>query len=138
MNKFLAILLTFSLILPAKSASFDEFLSILARTESDNNPKAYNKHEKAIGIYQIRPDYFEDARDFDKSLSKYTQNDCYNPKIAGLVVNSYMRRYEKKAFNNNDFYSMAMAHNGGPSWREGNQKKKNKLKEYWRRFQSRK
>jgi hypothetical protein len=134
MIKIVASLVVFSSILVAESASFDGFTSILARVESSNNPKAYKKSEKAVGIYQIRPDYFKDAKEFDKNLSNYTHNDCYNPKVSKLVVRAFMLRYEPKAYKENNYKVMAMAHNGGPSWRISNPKKRVKLDYYWGLF----
>lgn len=134
MKKIIAILSVFCSSFIAQSASFDEFTKILARVESSNNPKAYKKSENAIGIYQIRPDYFMDAKEFNKSLSNYLHKDCYDAKISKSVVRAFMLRYEPKAYKENNYKVMAMAHNGGPGWRFAKKDKKKNLDSYWERF----
>lgn len=111
---------------------FDKFLTILARVESSGKTNAFNKSEDAIGIYQIRPDYFTDAAEYNKSLKKYSHNDCYNPEIARMVVKSYMERYCKT----NNFETWAKTHNGGGRYYlNKNKQYKSNLEKYWARFQ---
>lgn len=129
MKKLILILSIFSLnlgVFGRELKDFDKFLKILAVVESSNNPKAYNKSEKAIGIYQIRPDYFKDAQEFNKELINFTHSDCYNPEISKIVVKSYLSRYCKE----NDFESWARCHNAGWNWK----KKLNKTDKYWAKF----
>ncbi len=111
--------------------NFNHFLGILARVESSNNPKAYNKSENAIGIYQIRLNYFIDATKYDKNLAKYEHSDCFNPEISKLVVKAYFGKYSKT----NDFEEWARLHNGGPNWKNKTGKSKENLNRYWENFQ---
>lgn len=133
MNKKLLILIViFSSILPIFGNSLgnvnlnDRFFKALGAVESSNNPKAYNKKEDAIGIFQIRPAYFKDAVEFDKNLSKYKHSDCYSPEISKLIVKSYMARYCK----NGNVSDLARAHNSGPNWKN----KKDLTNNYWEKF----
>ena len=114
----------------AQNKDFGLFLNILGQIESSNNPKAYNKKEKAIGIYQIRLNYFKDAQQFNPKLRKYTHKNCFDPLISRWVVKSYMRHYEPKALKENDFETLARCHNGGCNWRN----KKELTNKYWQKF----
>ena len=132
------ILFTFISILAVYSAfsqnnkDFNQFLTILAKVESSGKTNAFNKSENAIGIYQIRPDYFKDAQKQNKQLSLLSHRDCYNPEVAKLVVKSYMERYCKT----NNFETWAKSHNGGGRYYLNRNKKFNSnLDIYWRKFQ---
>lgn len=105
----------------------NEFFRVLSIVESNNNKNAVGDNGKSIGIYQIHENYFQDARDFNKNLSKYTYKDCFNPEIARMVVSAYLSRYCK----NGSMEDMARAHNSGPNWRN----KKHLTNNYWARFQ---
>ena len=124
----------FTLLLSVSTSlcsNFEDFAASLAQVESSNNPKAYNSKEIAIGIYQIRPGYFKDAREFDRDLAKYKHSDCYNPLVAKRVIYSYFARYESKALKNGDWEALARAHNGGCGWRTKTGKVKSNLDNYW-------
>lgn len=116
-KKFISFFVLFSCFISNNGYSKD-FWAALAQVESSNNVKAFNKKEIAVGIYQIRPAYFKDATEYDKNLRKYTHFDCYDPEISKKVVIAYFSRYEKKALNNNDYETLARAHNGGCGWRK--------------------
>ena len=107
-------------------SNFNQFLMILGRVESSNDPKAYNKKENAIGIYQIRLLYFKDAQKFNKNLIKYSHSDCYSPEISKMVVAAYVGRY----VNSDSFEDFARCHNSGPNWKN----KKHLTNKYWARF----
>lgn len=87
----------------------DEFFARLAKVESGGNPKAWNKKENAIGIYQIRPGYFADAQKINKELNKYSHKDCFDPVVARKVVETYLSKYSKKK----NWENYAKCHNGG-------------------------
>jgi hypothetical protein len=126
--------LVLTLILCAKNiqaATFEQFCAALAAVESSNNARAFNERENAIGIYQIRPAYFQDAQDFDKSLTKYKHGDCYDRTVAKLVITAYFKRYAPKAFKNKNFEILAKLHNGGCQWMNKNAKTQEKLSKYW-------
>lgn len=116
-NIFVLLLLSFSM----KAADMDGFFAALAKVESGNNPRAINKKENAIGIYQIRPAYFRDAR------LKGSHESVYNPTYARKVCEAYFKRYAPEAFANGDFEALARLHNSGPSWKS----KKEKTNIYW-------
>ena len=116
-SKFIILLGVLSCFILNNGYSKD-FWGALAQVESGNNPKAVGDSGKALGIYQIHESYFKDAAEYNKDLRKYTHFDCYDPEISKKVVLAYMGRYEKKALNNNDFETLARAHNGGCGWRK--------------------
>jgi len=118
------ILASFILCFSIHAANFDGFLNALAKVESSNNPKAINKKENALGIYQIRAMYFKD------SGVKAKHNDVFNPQIARKVVLNYFNKYEPNAVKNNDFETLARLHNAGPNWR----KNKNNTNVYWNKI----
>jgi soluble lytic murein transglycosylase-like protein len=137
MKKYLIIFTCFSSflaysneIIPLKSS----FALSIALVESNNNPKAYNKHELAIGLYQIRLKYFLDAQKYDESLRKYTHIDCFNTNITLRVMTAYMNKYERIAIINNDFEILAKLHNGGPGWKKKTGQARANLQGYWQRI----
>lgn len=115
---------SFFVVLCVNAANMDSFLNALAKVESSNNPKAINRKENALGIYQIRAAYYKDSN----VIGKHT--DVYNPVIAKKVVLAYFNRYEPKAVLNNDFETLARCHNGGCGWR----KNKSATDKYWQKI----
>lgn len=95
----------------ASAANLDPFFAALAKVESSGNSKAVNKKETALGIYQIRPAYFKDAN------VKGNHEQVFDPAFARRVCEAYFKKYEKKAFDNGDFETLARCHNGGCGWR---------------------
>jgi len=92
----------------------EDLFRAMAQVESSGNPKAINAKETALGIYQIRPLYFLDAR------IKGPHTQVYEPAIARRVCEKYFMRYEPKAFISNDIETLARLHNAGPNWRKKN------------------
>lgn len=103
----------------------DKFFYALSMVEASGNPKAFNKKENAIGLYQIRFAYFLDSK------VKGNHEDCFDPVFARKVCEAYFRRYAKTEFENCDFEALARLHNSGPNWR----KKKEKTDIYWQKVQ---
>jgi len=95
---------SFFIALSINAANMDDFFAALAKVESSNNPKAINKKENALGIYQIRVAYYKDSNVGGQ------HTDVYNPIIAKKVVLAYFQRYEPKALKNNDFETLARCH----------------------------
>jgi len=108
----------------ASAANLDPFFAALAKVESSGNPKAVNKKETALGIYQIRPAYFKDAR------VKGNHEQVFNPVFARSVCEAYFKRYEPAAFASGDFETLARCHNGGNSWRRN----KSATDKYWQKI----
>jgi len=123
-------LLLLALCLSCSATPFDQFCSALGKVESGENPRALNSKERAIGIYQIRPAYFKDAKEFDKSLSTYSHKDCYDPAVAKMVVHAYLERYARHALSSGDFETLARLHNAGPGWAH----KKSATNNYWEKI----
>jgi soluble lytic murein transglycosylase-like protein len=92
--------------------------------ESSGNPKAVNKKETALGIYQIRPAYFQDSK------VKGNHSQVFDPVFARSVCEAYFKKYEKKALDNGDFETLARCHNGGCGWR----KNKSATDKYWQKI----
>ena len=109
MKKIIVVLL---LSVSAQAANLDGFFAALAKVESSGNSKAVNKKETALGIYQIRPAYFKDAN------VKGNHEQVFDPVFARRVCEAYFKKYEKKAFDNGDFETLARCHNGGCGWRK--------------------
>ena len=118
------IFLSFFFILSIHAANMDDFLNALAKVESSNNPKAINKKENALGIYQIRPAYFQDSK------VKGNHSQVFDPVFARSVCEAYFKKYEKKALDNGDFETLARCHNGGCGWR----KNKSATDKYWQKI----
>ena len=117
-------ILSFLFVLSINAANMDDFFAALGKVESSNNPRAINKKENALGIYQIRPAYYKDSN------IRGQHSDVYNPVIAKQVVLAYFQRYEPKALKNNDFETLARCHNGGCGWR----KNKSLTDGYWNKI----
>ena len=96
--------------LSINAANLDPFFAAIGKVESSNNPKAINKKETALGIYQIRPAYFKDSN------VKGSHEQVFNPIIARKVCESYFKKYAPKAYEKGDFETLARLHNGGPSF----------------------
>jgi soluble lytic murein transglycosylase-like protein len=116
--------LSFFFVLSIHAANMDDFLNALAKVESSNNPKAINKKENALGIYQIRPAYFQDSK------VKGNHSQVFDPVFARSVCEAYFKKYEKKALDNGDFETLARCHNGGCGWR----KNKSATDKYWQKI----
>lgn len=59
------------------SISFtDTFIIALAKVESNNNPKAFNKKTNAAGLLQITPIYVREINKYNKK--QYTLNDRFD------------------------------------------------------------
>ena len=108
----------------ANAANLDPLFAALAKVESSGNSKAVNKKETALGIYQIRPAYFKDAN------VKGNHSQVFDPVFARRVCEAYFKKYEKKAFDNGDFETLARCHNGGCGWR----KNKSATNGYWQKI----
>jgi soluble lytic murein transglycosylase-like protein len=111
----------FALSISINAANLDPLFKAIANVESSNNPKAINKKEYALGIYQIRANYFKDSN------IKGSHEDVYNPIIARRVCESYFKRYAPEAYAKGDFETLARLHNGGPSF----VKRKSATNIYW-------
>lgn len=121
---FLAILVSFGKINAQTTNqinNFNKIWPIICKIESDCNPKAYNKSENAIGISQIRLNYFKDSTNFAK-IKGLRHSDCFNPEISKKITINYFLRYNSRALENGDLESLSKLHNGGPSWQKNAKK----------------
>lgn len=114
-----------------REVTYEKFLYALRIVESGDNIKVKDGDGgKAIGTYQIWRCYFQDAVEYDKTLKGLTYEDCRNREKATKVVEAYLRRYAKKAWEAKDWQTLARIHNGGPSGH-----KKEATRKYWARVQ---
>jgi hypothetical protein len=108
----------------ASAANLDPFFAALGKVESSGNAKAVNKKENALGIYQIRPAYFQDSK------VKGNHSQVFDPTFARRVCEAYFKRYAPEAYAKGDFESLARLHNSGPSFA----KRKSLTDGYWSRI----
>jgi len=116
--------LSFFFVLSIHAANMDDFFNALAKVESSNNPKAINKKENALGVYQIRPAYFKDAN------VKGSHSQVFDPTFARQVCEAYFKRYAPEAYAKGDFESLARLHNSGPAYA----KRKSSTDGYWQKI----
>lgn len=116
-----SLLLSFS----ACGADIEGFFRALAKVESSGNPRAVNKKEYALGIYQIRRAYWIDSGVGGK------HEDVFNPIIAKKVCLAYFKRYAPQALKDGDWETLARCHNSGGL----NYKKKHLTDAYWAKIQ---
>lgn len=133
LTQTLAALLLTSTLTAAFASNFEDFTLAIGKVESSNNPKAINKSENALGIYQIRLNYFLDAQKFDPELVKYKHSDCFNPQVSKRVIWAYMAKYDSKSLNTGNWENLAKLHNGGCGWRIKKGQVKTNLENYWRK-----
>jgi soluble lytic murein transglycosylase-like protein len=114
----------FALSISINAANLDPLFKAIANVESSNNPKAINKKENALGIYQIRAAYFKDSR------VKGNHEQVFNPTFARSVCEAYFKRYAPEAYAKGDFESLARLHNSGPSFA----KRKSATDGYWQKI----
>ena len=131
MKSIISILSIF-IALNSFGANFDQFLNVIAKVESNNNPKAVGDKGLAIGAYQIHYLYFLDAQRFDKSLKKYKYQNCFDKEVSRKVVIAYLKGYESISISKGDWQTLAKLHNGGPS-KNKSPKAKKMVDSYWKK-----
>lgn len=102
----------------------------IAKHESGNNPKKYNKKERAAGHLQIRPCVVSDCNRI-VGHQKWTLADRYNPSKAremfNIYLNYYGEQYSQTTGRKPTSEVLARIWNGGPNgWRKPSTRK------YWR------
>ena len=107
------------------------FLCALAKVESGMNDAAVNREEGAVGRFQIRQCYLDDA---NEAIGKsYALSEMSDPRKAMEVVCAYLTRYapafEARAGHPATVEDLARIHNGGPRGAE-----KDCTLDYARRF----
>lgn len=91
-------------------------MDIIAKIESNNNPKAYNKRSGCIGLCQINPKGA--LADWNNDFAiKYKPKDLYNPLINKQIANYYMNSkipyYLKKLKKSDTVTNRLVAYNAG-------------------------
>lgn len=119
-------LLIFLTVLGVNAQS--SFFFALGKVESANKDSAIGDSGKAIGRYQIWRAYYQDAKEFDKSIT-FPYSALTNKTNSEKVMVAYFKRYEPTAWKNKDWETLARLHNGGCNWR----KNKSKTDNYWKK-----
>lgn len=85
------------------------FLLAIACVESSGNPYAFNEKEGAIGLYQIRAAYAQDAG--------FCHQDAWCPFRSEIIIAAYMRKYATRDRLGREptIEDLARIHNGGPN-----------------------
>lgn len=100
----------------AATPAQDRVLDAIRTVESSGNPNAvgdngavlWGDNFRSRGPYQIRESYWKD------SGVAGSWSDCDKEKYARRVIESYMQRYCKQAWEVCDAEKIAKTHNGGP------------------------
>lgn len=96
---------------------WNSYFKIIAKIESNGDPKAHNKKENAIGILQIREGFLQDVNTFYRTT--YRHEDCFNPTISKQIAKLYYLHYGKAYYNRTGMlptlHTFARIHNGGYS-----------------------
>ena len=132
MKSIISILSIF-IALNSFGVNFDQFLNVIAKVESNNNPKAVGDNGLAIGAYQIHKAYFLDSQRFDKSLRKYKYQNCFDKEVSRKVVIAYLKGHKPIAVRKGDWQTLAKTHNGGNNWRKKSKKVQKNLDLYARK-----
>lgn len=61
----------------------------IAKIESSNNPKAYNKRTQATGLFQITPICLKEFNQFHSKVN-YSMEDLWNASISTSIANWYL------------------------------------------------
>lgn len=71
---------------------YDRIWEAVCYVESRNNPMAYNRVEKAVGISQIR---YIRLKDYNKRTGKdYKLKDCFDVKVSKEIFFYYVTQFE--------------------------------------------
>ena len=87
-------------------------LSAMAQVESGGNPHAFNYHEQAYGLLQIREQALKDVNKY--RLQSYRLEDAFDPDHARDIAAHYLRIWCPVA-NRYSFEDAARIYNGGPA-----------------------
>lgn len=91
-----------------------QILAAIRAVESGGmNPIPDGDGGLAIGPYQIHFVYWLDARSFAPEIGGQYQ-DCRGAEYAERVIDAYMRRYARAAWEQGEAETIARVHNGGP------------------------
>lgn len=133
MKKTISILLISSSlcgVFAAEKPNLLEFRRILSIKESGNDDFAVGDNGKAISRYQIWRVCYQDAKEFDKSIT-FSYESLTNKANSDKVIDAYIKRYEPRG----GFEEWAKLINGGPNWRNKTGEPKKRLVKYWADFQ---
>lgn len=108
------------------------FYEALRAVESSGRVEAVGDGGKAVGLYQIHPEYVEDVNRI--SGKKYKLEDRCDPEksleMVKIYLSHYCKRYERLTGKRATFQVAARIHNGGPNgW------KKPATLKYWKKIQ---
>ena len=99
--------------IPEEGVTKREFLDALWQVEASQ--QLYPKDGdggNAIGPYQIWKNYWLDAVEFSGIEGTYEQ--CRDKEYAERIIEAYMLRYKRTAWESGDWEIISRTHNGGP------------------------
>lgn len=111
-----AVLLTLGFVCAAEEAQFFAALHLI-EAGGKLHPRD-GDHGKAIGPFQIHKPYWQDAVEFNPELQKEGYQKCRDYAYAIRVIKAYMQRFDKTAWDHQDWKTLAQIHNGGPKGRQ--------------------
>lgn len=118
-----------------QAMSFEKLLDAIAQVESGGDRSAFNKDEKAHGVYQMTQGVIDDVNNFVLKKKVYTIDDAYEPENAHAIAVAYMqywgRKYKKRTHRNPTPEVYARIWNGGPRGYE-----KESTLSYWERVKN--
>jgi len=100
------------LALSASAAPSEAFFKALHQVETGGKlGPTIGDHGAALGPLQIHRIYF-----IDSGVTDGRYEDCADLEFSKRVVSAYLKKYEPKAWRDNDVVVLARLHNGGPRW----------------------
>lgn len=90
----------------------EKFINAEIQVESSGRDNAIGDNGKALGALQIHKKCWQDAVEFDHSISGSYTN-CFNRSYSIKIMTSYLNRYCARAIRENNFEVMARNWNGG-------------------------
>ena len=102
--------------------SLDDFFDAIAQVESDGDPLAIGSSGE-IGMHQITYSFWLDSMAYISIGG--THDSCSLEEYSKLIMQGYYRRYANKAWQAEDWHTLAQIHHGG--WNALNRNRKHNI-----------
>ena len=114
----------------------EKVLDAIQRVESGGSKDPANQigdNKKALGWMQLHRPYVQDAKEYDKSLGKYTYEEiCRSRELSRKATVAYLTRYAGKDATPKQY---SFCHNSGSGWRKKTGRALENLNKYWAKIQ---